>query len=451
MSKTKVREPKVDRRTLKRTSAEMDKTSRARASAKVRRYQGREKTSILQANTKKELDVLIRSSRAFARKHGMEDFKVVKHTKDPDGGYKAIVTAHNWNPIKWVKEKISRRKEKPGVTDEVPPTEEGWRGVVIGERQHEEENKKRWEEEAAKQRDFAEAEPRMRERFRTAGFDYEDLKKQGDPSRLHRAYDAVKKHEERTFGEKYRDVAYGHGPDVEEFGTLPKGERKKADKAWREGTRSRVHGDIDIYAQEVPSEITQMQRVWQQGHYINRETGEPIPEPQTAEEKKQAIWKPAEYVFKEVTRKLTPIEQRKLARELKLEEMQLRMTEGKYKDWERERKPIVKAARAIGGFGQFMAGATAVGIAGTAQTIAPRSEPRRARGLAPRVDPSIYTVRTPSPMGYAPPAAANGLAHLRSATFPGGMRTAPARRIPLAPRPRPVDISRLRRRRGTQR
>lgn len=87
-----------------------------------RRYQGREKTSILQANTKAGLDTLIRSSRSFADEHGMERFKVLESGKDPDGGYRAIVTAHNWGPTEWVKRKFAGiGRGKSTITPEPPP------------------------------------------------------------------------------------------------------------------------------------------------------------------------------------------------------------------------------------------------------------------------------------------------------------------------------------------
>lgn len=64
-------------------------------------YQGKEITSTLQANTIEELDVLISNMVSFAQKSGMEAPRVILKERDHDGGYKAIVVAHNDNEL-WV-------------------------------------------------------------------------------------------------------------------------------------------------------------------------------------------------------------------------------------------------------------------------------------------------------------------------------------------------------------
>lgn len=79
------------------------------------KYQGKEITTTLQANTKEELDRLVRSTQVYAGSHGMEDFNVLERGRDRDGGYRAIIVAHNWNPLEWIKGKFGRKK---GLSDE---------------------------------------------------------------------------------------------------------------------------------------------------------------------------------------------------------------------------------------------------------------------------------------------------------------------------------------------
>ena len=433
----------------------------------IRRYQGREKTSILQANTKRELEELIRSSRAFARRNGMHDFKVVKRGKDPDGGYRAIVTAHNWNPVKWVKEKIEARRAKGRIVDEdeVPTDATGFEGIVLGEKAREEDFKKEWEERQSKDEKFREAEGRMAERFAKAGLDYQEIKKQGDIGRLHQAWEAVKAHEERTFAEKRREVAYGHGPEQDIIERMSPKEQRKVAKAVKEAERSRLYGDVDIYAEEVPSEVMTLQRSYIAGHLIDRATGKPAPEPKTDEERSKLDWVPPGTGYTQVARKLTPIEQRQAARLLRRDAMQYAQEEAAFKDWQRERKPAVRIARGAASLGtglmKQVAGAATFGIAGTAQAMLPRGRPSQARGLAPRPIPDAYAVRTPPVVGgmrSAPGLARDNLGHLRAAmmmgpshlkagALPGPRPTPPARRIPLAGRPRQIDLSGLRKKR----
>ena len=75
----------------------------------LKRYQGREITSTIKANTLPELNKMLTGIRRYARLHGLGAVKVLRKHKDPDGGYEAIIQAHNWNPIKWVSEKWEAR------------------------------------------------------------------------------------------------------------------------------------------------------------------------------------------------------------------------------------------------------------------------------------------------------------------------------------------------------
>ncbi len=71
-------------------------------------FQGEEFTTILQAPTSTALQKRVDQFRAFARTEHYETFEVLLQESDPDGGFKAIVTAHNWNPITWAAEKATR-------------------------------------------------------------------------------------------------------------------------------------------------------------------------------------------------------------------------------------------------------------------------------------------------------------------------------------------------------
>lgn len=62
-------------------------------------YQGKEHTSVLQANTRADLDKMIAGIRTYAKKYHMKT-KVLEKKKDPDGGYRAVVVSHNLNPIR---------------------------------------------------------------------------------------------------------------------------------------------------------------------------------------------------------------------------------------------------------------------------------------------------------------------------------------------------------------
>ena len=72
-------------------------------------YQGKEITATLQAPNKTQLDKLIKGLNRYAKTNHLETVKVLSKAKDPDGGYKAIVEAHNWNPLKVAKERYANR------------------------------------------------------------------------------------------------------------------------------------------------------------------------------------------------------------------------------------------------------------------------------------------------------------------------------------------------------
>jgi len=102
------------------------------------RYQGREVTDHLKAPTKESLDDMISDWKEWAVSQGMEDIKTLSKRKDPDGGWEAIMVAHNWNPITWVKGKLAERKERKIA--EAPEREK--RKKEIEEAEHEAERER---------------------------------------------------------------------------------------------------------------------------------------------------------------------------------------------------------------------------------------------------------------------------------------------------------------------
>lgn len=72
-------------------------------------YQGREITATLQAPNAQELNKMIRGIQRYAKHFEMGGVSVLQKGPDPDGGYRAVVVAHNFNPFKWIKRKIEER------------------------------------------------------------------------------------------------------------------------------------------------------------------------------------------------------------------------------------------------------------------------------------------------------------------------------------------------------
>ncbi len=71
-------------------------------------FQGNEFTTIIQAPTKNALQAKISQFRAFAKVNKYDLFEILQQGPDPDGGFKAVITAHNWNPLTWAAEKAHR-------------------------------------------------------------------------------------------------------------------------------------------------------------------------------------------------------------------------------------------------------------------------------------------------------------------------------------------------------
>lgn len=72
---------------------------------KREKFQGREITATLQAPNEMDLDMMITDLQDYAQITGMEPIQILSKGPDPDGGYKAVITAHNFNPVTWLTEK----------------------------------------------------------------------------------------------------------------------------------------------------------------------------------------------------------------------------------------------------------------------------------------------------------------------------------------------------------
>ncbi len=73
-------------------------------------FQGNEMTVVIQGPTKEAMTHKVKAFSKFATSEGLTDIRVLDESKDPDGGYKAIVEAHNFNPVTWASEQYHRAK-----------------------------------------------------------------------------------------------------------------------------------------------------------------------------------------------------------------------------------------------------------------------------------------------------------------------------------------------------
>jgi len=113
-------------------------------------YQGKEITSTIQAPTREALEDMLGAMRHYSSRQGLGPVKVLESGPDPDGGYRATLVAHNFNPLKWAKEKFKERGEEKEYKErrkagQVPPEEMSPR-----EQKEEVEANRRRAEEAAK-------------------------------------------------------------------------------------------------------------------------------------------------------------------------------------------------------------------------------------------------------------------------------------------------------------
>ena len=364
------------------------------------RYQGKEFQSTLQAPNPGSLNELVESARRFASENQMGELKVLEFGPDPDGGYRAIVTAHNWNPISWLRGKLTRKKKSETEGDE----------------------------------EFTEV---STEAFRTP----EDIKKEEE--KAWRAFEKQSQREEKVEKIK-REYALKRAKrlrELEDIGKeaaqeeaiqqrvkeLPPEHRKAAARSLREGAGVAAQEAIEVMSEQVPEKVVSKQKVLQKEYWTKKGTDEPVPEPRTAEEKAQADYHPSQWTYIDVERKLSPPERASLARAIQFEKMELEMTKEKFKQFKRERHPAYRAAKAAGGFGQFMAGAITLGVAGTARGLRPgKGGPERATRMhAPGVPLDLYAVRPMLGVGMPSSKDLTGseLSHLRALIFPGIGRT----------------------------
>lgn len=362
------------------------------------KYQGKEIQSTLQAPTASSLQEMVDSAKEYAEENNLGELEVLEFSKDPDGGYRAIVTAHNWNPISWLKGKLTRKKGPEEEEGEVVSIETGGEDPEEVKR----EEKRAWEA-YMKQSKREEAVSKIRSEYRTKR-----------ATRLRELEDIGKEEAiEGQIQEKVKD--------------LPRGHRRAAAKGLREAWRERQQADIEITSEGIPEKIITKQKVLQKEYWTDKETGQPVPEPRTAEERARADYHPSQWTFVDVERKLSPAERSSLARAVQFEEMELGVAKEKYKQFKREQHPAYKVAKAAGGFGQFMAGAVTMGAAGMARGARPgRGGPERAMRMhAPGVPMDLYAVRPV--LGVGMPTGRDltgaGLGHLRELTLPGIRRT----------------------------
>lgn len=425
----------------------------------MKKYQGKEFRAVIQAPNETELDNLIKGMVDYSKKNKLGTVKILEKGQDPDGGWVGTISAHNWNPISWIKEKIGGKKkplpediaeegtiiETPAETGVQPEgsytpmtgeqlsdskqtllqagsPEKGWEYATEMRGQAEElKDKLAKEQEAREQAELA------RERISGHLAEWQAHGGEKGPKEKPEEY------KERMFGSseagKVASPFWGQSPELteEELKKLPRGRRKEYERMRKEAEASRTEAAFQVWREGAPQEITSYQRIRQLPYYTDKVTGKPVPEPRTAEERAAADYHQEEWVYTPLTRRLTPAEQLRVARAQEFEKMELDITREKYKQFKRERKPIYRVAKAAGGFGTFMAGAVTMGVAGMARGARPgKGGPERAMRMhAPGLPLDLYAVKPV--LGVGMPSAKDltgaGLGHLRELTLPGIRKT----------------------------
>ena len=331
------------------------------------KFQGKEFTANLQAPNEAELKNLIGGISRYAKQNGLESIRVVDMRPDPDGGWEAVIKAHNWNPLTWVKEKF-RKKESP-------PS-----GEPAGELP-----------EADIQRAYEAA---------------QELRGEVDRERLKRTMAEEEVRQEKAAREarvkaEAQAEYEGRGParprtPEEILSRLPEKERKKYQKRIEEGKRAKTEAEMEIWESGIPGKKKVLKRTWN-----------PVTQ---------------QHEYQEIVVSMSPQEQLAEARMQKLGGMLVEEEVAKLRQKKRERSTPYRAARAIGGFGQFVAGVTTLGAAGVARGVQPgRGGPQRAaRMLAPSLPLDLYGVKPI--LGVGMPSARDltgrGLGHLRGLAIP---------------------------------
>ena len=80
---------------------------------KGEKFQGREITATIQAPDEADLDMMLQEMQDYTAATGLEPIEVLSKGPDPDGGYRAVIVAHNWNPLAWLKKKVEERGGGP--------------------------------------------------------------------------------------------------------------------------------------------------------------------------------------------------------------------------------------------------------------------------------------------------------------------------------------------------
>ena len=75
------------------------------------KYQGKEFRTYIQANSEEALDEMIGQTQKYSKRVRTGPIRLLEKRHDPDGGWEATIVAHNWNPIRWIKEKFGGKRE----------------------------------------------------------------------------------------------------------------------------------------------------------------------------------------------------------------------------------------------------------------------------------------------------------------------------------------------------
>jgi len=81
-------------------------------------FQGREIQATLKAPTEESLENMLSELEDYAHEVELDEIQVLKKGRDQDGGWEAIVVAHNFNPFTWLQEKWEARGGGPAARRE---------------------------------------------------------------------------------------------------------------------------------------------------------------------------------------------------------------------------------------------------------------------------------------------------------------------------------------------
>jgi len=364
------------------------------------KYQGREFQSRVQAPTEEAIYEMLAQLSRFAKEQGLDAVRVEGIHPDPDGGYEATFSAHNWNPIKWVKGKFQKKEESRLVAGLLPTSEYT-------------------AEELDAQEELSRTERQSRE--------WERRKGQTGESQQETQYTKTEEvpHEEQGLPKQPKDnpwtawrkkKAEGRRMEFVEGwevwgsqniagweGMSDAMKREALEKATRHMPKERAESISKTYreaAQEaaeagVPFQGYESVKVYQPGHWVERATGKKIPEPRTEAERRDAEYVPGHTLVQKVPVRRSPAQVMFEAQQARTGIEVLREMGEEIKGRRRARK--LAPVRAIGSAAKEIVGVAILGTAGTAQAMQPgRGGPQRAaRMLAPNVDPRLYEVARP--------------------------------------------------------